>query len=163
MTRMPPDRQARLPVGLTKIARRKRNAQRGGWTMVAVLVCLGVAMAITAAGMRTSLRARRQLNNQWQLEQTRLLLDVGIRRVQRLASEQPDYAGESWSLDGAFESFPEARVEIEALSAEAAGDDATRRFEVVSIIRNRDKIPVQTKRSRIVSVNQRESIPPQTP
>lgn len=131
------------------------SGRRGGWTMVAVLVCLSIATAITALGMRTSLRARRQLNNQWQLEQTRLLLDAGIRRVGRLANEQPDYEGELWNLDGVLESYPEARVEIKALSSDASQPDADRRFEVVSIIRNGDQTPVQTKRSRIVSMKQR--------
>jgi len=131
----------------------RRKRRRDGWTMIAVLVCLSIAMAITAAGMRTSLRARRQLNNQWQLEQTRWLLDAGIRRTQRLAAEQPDYEGESWVLDEALDSYASARVEINVVKSDSYVANEVKQFEIVSIIRNRDDVPVQTKRSRVVSVS----------
>lgn len=92
----------------------------------------------------------------WQLEQTRTLLDAGIRRTLSLAAEDSNYEGESWVVDDALESFSEARVEIKLLPTDSPDETDATQFEVIATIRNRDLQPVQTKRSQIV-VTQRTS------
>lgn len=141
-----------------------------GAVLLAVLVCLGIASAITGLAMHRSLSVRRQLNHDWQLEQTRMLLDAGIRRTYRNLSRNPDYIGESWVLDGALESYATARVEIAK-----AGDDTEdvnqvpenrdaheampNRFKVTATIRNRDVHPFQTKRTRVIAVRTTRDAP----
>ncbi|MCM2371537.1 hypothetical protein [Aporhodopirellula aestuarii] len=129
----------------------RRQPHRGA-ILLAVLVCLVVASAITGLAMQTSLRARHQMKVHWQLEQTRMLLDVGIRRTLKLAAEDVDYEGESWVLDDAFETFSQARVEIKSLPPDESNEQASRRFEIIATIHNLDSVPVQTKRSRIIPV-----------
>lgn len=146
----------------------KRNRRRGA-VLLAVLVCLGIASAITGVAVHRSLSARRQLNHNWQLEQTRMLLDAGIRRMHRKLAEKPDYTGESWRLDGALESYATARVEIEVTNDEATNGNTPvgnsdepvamlRRFQLTATIQNRDVHPFQTKRSRIIAVHATQQV-----
>jgi len=55
---------------------RYRSRNREGTLLFAVLVCIGVALALTMAAMRTSLTQRRHLSRTMQIEQNRLLLDA---------------------------------------------------------------------------------------
>ena len=55
---------------------RYRSRNREGVLLFAVLVCIGVALALTMAAMRTSLTQRRHLSRTMQIEQNRLLLDA---------------------------------------------------------------------------------------
>lgn len=136
---------------------------RAGAVLLAVLVCLGIASAITGLAVHRSLSVRRQLNHDWQLEQTRMLLDAGIRRTHRNLSQNPNYVGESWILDRALESYATARVEIANVDDEAGGvmpktenrderELMPNRFKVTATIRNRDVNPFLTKRSRVIAV-----------
>tara|TARA_A100001391_G_scaffold74627_2_gene48267 strand:- start:216 stop:944 length:729 start_codon:yes stop_codon:yes gene_type:complete len=161
---------AEMPVGEAKVRSNGRDAmsildrrgsrnRRTGAVLLAVLICLGIASAITGTALHRSLRARRQFSHDWQLEQTRLLLDAGIRRTHRNALDRADYVGESWILDGAFQSYPVARVEIQTVDVdELNGETVVRthgssvRFRITATIQNRDANPFQTKRSRVVSV-----------
>ncbi|TWT75407.1 hypothetical protein [Allorhodopirellula solitaria] len=129
---------------------RNERMRRSGAVLLAVLVCLGIASAITGLAMQRSLRARRQLNHDWQLEQTRLLLDAGVRHVHRSVTENPDYTGELLELGAALESYATARVEIEAAEDDAAAV-SSKRFMVVATIQNQDVHPFQTKRSRVIA------------
>ncbi|WP_144058784.1 hypothetical protein [Rhodopirellula sp. SWK7] len=139
-------------------AHRHAAQKRSGTILIAVLVCLAIASTITGAAIQSSLRARHQMKVHWQLEQTRTLLDAGIRRTLSLAAEDSNYEGESWVVDDALESFSEARVEIKPLPTDNLDETDVARFEVIATIRNRDLQPVQTKRSQIV-VTQRTSSP----
>jgi len=55
---------------------RYRSRNREGTLLFAVLVCIGVALALTMAAMQTSLSQRRHLSRTMQIEQNRLLLDA---------------------------------------------------------------------------------------
>ena len=78
---------------MSRIRYRSRN--REGTLLFAVLVCIGVALALTMAAMRTSLTQRRHLSRTLQLEQTRLLLDgaANSKAFKKWRSAQDD-AGE---------------------------------------------------------------------
>ncbi len=125
---------------------------RSGAVLLAVLVCLGIASAITASAIHTSLRARRQMDAHWQLEQTRQLLDAGIRHTHRVAADQAKYEGESLNLDDTLDAYPFARIEIKPAVDETTSDDRFRLYEVVATLHNDDATPRQTKRSRIVRI-----------
>ena len=132
--------------------RSKPQSNRSGAVLLAVLVCLGIASAITASAIHTSLRARRNMDAQWQLEQTRQMLDAAIRHVHQVAAGQPEYEGESLNLDGTLDAYPYARIDIKPLADEVSRDDKYKRYEVVTTLRNRDAAPRQTKRSRVVRI-----------
>ena len=55
---------------------RHRSENREGVLLFAVLVCIGVALALTMSAMKTSLNQRRHLSRTMQMEQTRVLLDA---------------------------------------------------------------------------------------
>ena len=57
-----------------------RTGQRRGYAVVLVLACCSVAVALVMLSLRTSLKQRRQLRNEHQLEQTRWVLDAAIRK-----------------------------------------------------------------------------------
>lgn len=71
---------------------RQRSKNREGVLLFAVLVCVGVALALTMAAMRTSLHQRRHLGRTLQLEQTRLLLDAAAnsKAFKRWSAAQED-------------------------------------------------------------------------
>jgi hypothetical protein len=125
---------------------------RSGAILLAVLVCLGIASAITATGIHTSLRARRGMDAQWQLEQTRQLLDAGIRHTYRMTADQAKYEGELLILDNTLDAYPFARIEIKPAVAETTFDGKFRLYDVVATLHNRDATPRQTKRSRMIRV-----------
>ncbi|EMI54730.1 hypothetical protein [Rhodopirellula sallentina] len=131
-----------------------------GTVLIAVLVCLTVASAITGVALQSSLRSRRHMNVQWQLEQTRLLLDAGIRRAMTRGADNPDYEGESWSVDDALEAFPVANVEIRPTQDDASENSNLRLYRVTALIQNRDRIPVQTKRSQIIRIHRKPTATP---
>ena len=58
---------------------RYRSGHREGVLLFAVLVCIGVALALTMAAVQTSFNQRRHLSRTLQLEQTRLLLDAAAK------------------------------------------------------------------------------------
>ncbi len=55
---------------------RRRYRKRSGMVLFAVLVCIGVALALTMAAMQSTLNQRRHLSRTLQMQQTRLLLDA---------------------------------------------------------------------------------------
>ena len=92
------------------------------------------------------------MDAQWQLEQTRQLLDAGIRHTHRVAADQAKYEGELLNLDDTLDAYPFARIEIKPAAAETTSDDRFRLYEVVATLHNGDATPRQTKRSRTVRI-----------
>lgn len=64
-----------------RTGKQRRPRQNRGFVLIAVLVCLSVIAAIMFSAMMTSLRHRRQLDRELQMEQTRWLTDAGIGRA----------------------------------------------------------------------------------
>jgi len=67
---------ARMQVRRTRRMQRRRFEDRSGALLIAVLICIGVVLALTMSALQTSLNQRRQLSRTLQLEQTRLLLEA---------------------------------------------------------------------------------------
>ena len=62
----------------------RNQRARSGVVLVAVLVCLSVITVLIFSAMQTSLRQRKQLDRELQMEQTRLLAEAGIAFASRL-------------------------------------------------------------------------------
>jgi type II secretory pathway component PulK len=58
----------------------RRFKKRRGIALIAVLACSAVAVSLVLLSVEVSLRQRRQLRNELQLEQTRWVLDAAIRK-----------------------------------------------------------------------------------
>ena len=71
--------------------------------------------------MTASLRARRQVNREAQMEQTRWLAEAAFARGLRKLRSQTDYQGERWDAGDAFPAFAVAEASIEVLPAESDG------------------------------------------
>ena len=67
---------ARMQVRRTRRMQRRRFEDRSGALLIAVLICIGVVLALTMSALQTSLNQRRQLSRTLQMEQTRLLLEA---------------------------------------------------------------------------------------
>lgn len=108
----------------------RRCADRRGVVLVCVLACLTVASTITLLSLSSSMRHRRHLRSHWQLEQTVWLLDAGYHRALKKSQQDPDYRGETWRLDEAFDRSVEARVRITWTSG--GGDRESSSLHVVA-------------------------------
>ena len=83
--------------------------QRRGYAAVLVLACCSVAVALVMLSLRTSLKQRRQLRNEHQLEQTRWVLDAAIRKS---IADPPDDSSED-QLKPKLEKFDKVLVSVE--------------------------------------------------
>lgn len=80
--------------------------------MIAVLVCIGVATAILFGAVEQSLRCRRQMRNETQLEQVRWLVDAGVRKAIANLEQEPEYEGERFVVTPQIYNNLVANVEI---------------------------------------------------
>ena len=73
--------------------------RRQGAVLIAVMICLAVAMAILATRLRAAVAEQRQISRIEQDAQVDWLAESGIARgASRLAAE-PAYRGETWKLN----------------------------------------------------------------
>ena len=128
-----------------------RIRNRSGAILICVLVCMSVVTTMTMIALQASLRHRRQMNTHWRLEQTRWLLDAGLSRAISKLQTNPDYEGETWSLDRALVRHEVARVTI-GVSQDKENPD----FRIVRLraeIDPNSPVVSNTKRSRTWIVN----------
>lgn len=90
----------------------QRFRTRRGAVLIVVLVCMGVAMTIVLGVVQISLRQRRQLRQDLQMEQTKWLMDAGIGQAIARLKAQPDYDGETMSVAPAIKKYANATIEI---------------------------------------------------
>jgi type II secretory pathway pseudopilin PulG len=113
--------------------------------LFAVLVCVGVALALTMTAMQTSLQQRRHLSRTLQLEQTRILLDAaeGSKPFKQWVADQ----------EGAVE-FKPLKMTLELPTGKAAAISATavdeESFLLTALIGDADNEISVTRRSRSV-------------
>lgn len=125
--------------------RRLPDSPRIGTLLVCVLVCLGIATSIMLTAVHSSLRARRQIARELQMEQTRWLLDAGVARARSQLRGDSGYSGESWEVTPALAAHQTARIEISLGDENAA--DGSRRLAVTATIRGRDPGSLPTRRT----------------
>lgn len=128
----------------------RRSRSRGGALLIAVLVCMGVAITILLGGVQLSLHQRRQMKLDLQMEQTRWLLDAAIDRALDQFHSDPDYGGESISVAPTLEKYGAATIRI---SLERSGEP-TDPVEVLVTARLRGTglQPAWTQRSKELHV-----------
>ena len=122
-----------------------------GMLLICVLVCLGIASTITGLTVQSGLRARRQMTRHWQLEQTRLLLDAGVRRAVIKARDDDNDWREEWDVSNAFEKYAIAKVSINTVVDDPLEEESWR---ITAELQTDDQIPSVTRRSRVISISQ---------
>ena len=125
--------------------------QRRGMLLICVLVCLGIASAITGLTIQSGLRARKQMRRHWQLEQTRSLLDAGVRRAITDYQAGEEAWNKTWDVRNAFDDFAVASVTIESA---ADGSPNKSDFRVTAELQTNDLSPSVTRRSRVISLTE---------
>ncbi len=86
---------------------------RRGLVLVAVLVCLAIAMVLFASSVRTLLLQRQQVRAQQDRMQAEYLADSALRRAAARLAADPSYQRETWLIDAPSLAMPaSARVEI---------------------------------------------------
>ena len=92
---------------------KQRSAnKRRGTILIAVLVCMGFATTILLGAVHTSLRLRRDVRQDLQMEQTKWLMDLGVRKAISDLRNQPDYDGETLTIAPPLAKYTDASVEI---------------------------------------------------
>ncbi len=106
--------------------RRKRlgGSRRQGAVLVAALVCVAVVMSVLLATVRSSLRLRRQMIREIQMEQTRWLVDAGVRKAIAQIQEQPGYQGQVIAIETVPAKYPTATVEIDVRRSDTDSQQA---------------------------------------
>ena len=97
--------------------KRSLRSRRLGSLLVCVLVCLGIATSIMLTAIHSSLRARRQIVRELQMEQTRWLIDAGLQRAVKMVASDPNYMGETWNVVPTIDSHADATIEIKIVDA----------------------------------------------
>ncbi len=133
----------------------RQNHSRRGAMLVAVLVCLGVAMTIILASVKMSVLHRQQLRQDLQMEQTKWLLDAGVRAGIKKSKEESNFKGETLQVTPALSTsvgYPTATLEI---IAEPVDEDQIR-LRVTANLESDAKFK-STKRSATVLLNKAQA------
>ena len=131
--------------------KQKSSGTRKGTVIIAVLVCMTVAVSILLGAMHSSLTLRRQSRLELQMEQTRQLLDAGVRRALKRLKEKPAYVGETVPLSSVLASYPEAEVKIEVVRGESSPGKVE--IRVAAQLHRTGELTPTTKRSKKLIVN----------
>ena len=132
------------------MSRIRRNIDRRAVVLLSVLVCLGVAMMLFLAWLKTAALERGQLRAQQDRVQAEILADAGLDRAGAQLHAASDYSGETWQIGadsfagrGAasvtirVESVPEKATarKVQAVAEYPVGSDArVRRSKQVTIV-----------------------------
>lgn len=130
--------------------KRKKRFGRRGSLLISVLVCLGIATSITLTGIHSSLRARRQVARELQMEQTRWLVDAGLNRGLIRIRSNADYAGEIWEVTPPLNAHTQATIAVTREASELP--DGKTRLTATATIRSLDPISQVTQRTRSIVV-----------
>jgi hypothetical protein len=131
------------------------KTRSSGSILICVLVCLGISASIMMVSVRSSLRVRRQMRIETQLEQTRWLLEAGMRRGASRFREDPGYQGETWKVVPALASYRDATVEIKVTRNGVSGEQA--RMNVSARIGGQTTHTESTQRSATLLVQRTQS------
>ena len=90
----------------------KSNNRSGAAALTVVLVCIGVIGALMFASLQTSLRQRRQLDRELQMEQTRWLAEAGMGHAMDLVESKEDLASDPIVIKPKLTGSNSAEVQI---------------------------------------------------
>ena len=117
-----------------------------GVVLIAVLVCIGVVATILFGVVEQSLRCRRQMRNETQLEQVRWLVDAGVRKAITELEQAPGYEGERFVVAPAIYDNLNANVEIKVKPVESDSDRV--RVAVTATLCRADQETAKLKRTK---------------
>lgn len=101
----------------------RNQRARSGVVLVAVLVCLSVITVLIFSAMQTSLRQRKQLDRELQMEQTRLLAEAGIAFASRvIESSNGETDIDPATLNPKLHQLKTSEVKIETTKRDAVID-----------------------------------------
>ena len=123
-----------------------QSSARQGVVLIAVLVCIGVATTILLGAVEKSLRCRRQMRNEAQVEQVRWLVDASARKAIANLEQRPDYQGERITVDPVIYEKLVADVEIKVEPIEAQTDQV--RVVVTAMLHKSDEELTKVKRTK---------------
>lgn len=96
-----------------KRRRRKKHNRHGAAALTVVLVSISVIGALMLASMHTSLRQRRQLDIELQMEQTRWLAEAGLNHAEKLIKSGDELGSDPIVIQPKLDSNNTAEVKIE--------------------------------------------------
>jgi type II secretory pathway pseudopilin PulG len=115
-----------------------RRQTRSGIVLIVVLVCLSVIGALIFSALQTSLRQRKQLDRELQMEQTRLLAEAGLVHATGLVDQKENLI----VIEPALHDKKHAEVKIE-LTRNSDAVDVT----VTAWIGLKDRPETQTRQT----------------
>lgn len=120
--------------------RTHRVRDRQGTVLVAVIVCLSLIGVLIFSALQNSLKQRRQLDRELQMEQTRLLAEAGILHATKLAKSAEQLPEKPTTLRPKLDGSEACEISIVFSSIE----DKTI-ATVTARIGNEDRPELQTK------------------
>jgi type II secretory pathway component PulK len=101
---------------------RQSATNRRGTVLIAVLVCMGFATSILLGVVQTSLRLRREVRRDLQMEQTKWLMDLGVVKAISGMQSQPGYDGETLAISTALAKYGDASIDIKVIREDQPTD-----------------------------------------
>ena len=100
--------------------RNSKNNRSGAAALTVVIVSIGVIGALIFASLQTSLRQRRQLDRELQMEQTRWLAEAGLNHAMKLVESEDDLGSDPIVIKPEITGSNTSEVKIEFKEAEQA-------------------------------------------
>ena len=122
-----------------------RQHGRNGVTLVVVLVLISVVTIIMLTALTSTLRQRRQLRMDLQLEQTKWIVDAGVRKSLLELKRNPDFKGQTIDLSSALPKYEVSTLAIKRVVSDKKKTGDT--IEVNASIDFRKDTTRSTKRS----------------
>lgn len=117
-------------------------------SLFVVIACLTVVTMILLSTVTESIRHRRQVRTEIQLEQTSWLLDAGIGKAISMYNQDAKFERTVYSVDESFSKYQgELAIEIVNVTSEAAHIQITARLQGLQ------KYSQETKRTRTIVIN----------
>lgn len=126
----------------------KSKRRRGAAAITVVLVCIGVIGILIFASLQTSLRQRRQLDRELQMEQTRWLVEAGMGHAIKLVESKEDLESDPIVIKPELAGNNVAEVKIEFKKAADAVE-----VSVTAWIGLDDRPETQTRQTLSEKVN----------
>lgn len=101
---------------------RQSTTTRRGTVLIAVLVCMGFATSVLLGVVQTSLRMRREVRQDLQMEQTKWLMDLGVRKAISGLRERPGYDGEILAVPLGLPKYVDASINIKVVREDQPDD-----------------------------------------
>ena len=99
---------------------KREQHKRKGAVLIAVLVCMGLIGLLMFSAMQTSLRQRKQLQRELQMEQTRWLAEGGIAHATQLTGSAEELDDDPVILRPKLDTNKVCEVKIELLEKEGS-------------------------------------------